>query len=32
VQIIGKIVLLYRPASKPNAKLSNLLRHEHVKG
>lgn len=26
VQIIGKIVLLYRPAKKPNPKLSNLLR------
>ena len=26
VQLIGKIALLYRPAKKPNAKLSNLLR------
>ena len=26
VQIIGKIVLLYRAAKKPNAKLSNILR------
>ena len=31
VQIIGKIVLLYRPARKPNAKLSNLLRFSHLK-
>ncbi len=31
VQIIGKIVLLYRPAKKPNPKLSNLLRHSHLK-
>lgn len=31
VQIIGKIVLLYRPARKPNAKLSNLLRYSHLK-
>ena len=29
--IIGKIVLLYRPAKKPNAKLSNLLRYNHLK-
>jgi RNA-binding protein len=27
VQIIGKIVLLYRAAKKPHPKLSNLLRH-----
>ncbi len=26
VQIIGKIVLLYRAAKKPNPKLSNILR------
>lgn len=26
VQLIGKIALLYRPAKKPNPKLSNLLR------
>ena len=26
VQTIGKIVLLYRAAKKPNAKLSNILR------
>ena len=26
VQLIGKIALLYRPASKPNPRLSNLLR------
>ncbi len=26
VQTIGKIALLYRPAKKPNPKLSNLLR------
>lgn len=31
VQIIGKIVLLYRPAKKPNPKLSNLLR-SHLQG
>lgn len=27
VQVIGKIVLLYRAARKPHPKLSNLLRH-----
>ena len=32
VQIIGKIVLLYRPARKPNPKLSNLLRYSHLQG
>lgn len=26
VQAIGKIALIYRPAKKPNPKLSNLLR------
>ena len=26
VQIVGKIVLLYRAAKKPNPKLSNILR------
>ncbi|PKM22924.1 MAG: ribosome assembly RNA-binding protein YhbY [Gammaproteobacteria bacterium HGW-Gammaproteobacteria-14] len=26
VQLIGKIALLYRPAKRPNPKLSNLLR------
>lgn len=26
VQVVGKIVLLYRAAKKPNAKLSNILR------
>jgi RNA-binding protein len=31
VQIIGKIVLLYRPARKPSPKLSNLLRYSHLK-
>lgn len=31
VQIIGKMVLLYRPARKPNPKLSNLLRYSHLK-
>lgn len=31
VQIIGKIVLLYRPAKKPSPKLSNLLRFSHLK-
>lgn len=30
VQIIGKIVLLYRAARKPNPKLSNLLRNAHL--
>lgn len=30
VQIIGKVVVLYRPARKPNAKLSNLLRYNHL--
>jgi RNA-binding protein len=30
VQSIGKVVLLYRPARKPNAKLSNLLRYNHL--
>lgn len=32
VQVIGKIVLLYRPARKPNPKLSNLLRFSHLQG
>lgn len=31
VQVIGKIVLLHRPAKKPNPKLSNLLRFSHLK-
>lgn len=31
VQVIGKIVLLYRPARRPNPKLSNLLRYSHLK-
>ena len=31
VQVIGKIVLLYRPARKPDPRLSNLLRHSHIK-
>lgn len=26
IQAIGKIALIYRPAKKPNPKLSNLLR------
>ena len=30
VQSIGKVVLLYRPARKPNANLSNLLRYNHL--
>lgn len=30
VQIIGKMVLLYRPAKKPSVKLSNLLRFAHL--
>ena len=32
VQVIGKIVLLYRAAKKPNPKLSNLLRYSHLQG
>lgn len=28
VQMIGKMALLYRPAKKPNPKLSNLLRFQ----
>jgi RNA-binding protein len=32
VQIIGKIVLLYRPARKPDPRLSNLLRFSHLQG
>lgn len=31
VQVIGKMVLLYRPAKKPTVKLSNLLRFAHLK-
>ena len=27
IQRIGNIALLYRPAQKPSAKLSNILRH-----
>ena len=30
VQKIGKIVLLYKKASKQNPKLSNLVRHAHL--
>lgn len=30
VQVIGKIVLLYRAARKPSPKLSNLLRNAHL--
>ncbi|HET8850529.1 MAG TPA: ribosome assembly RNA-binding protein YhbY [Marinobacter sp.] len=29
VQTIGKIAVILRRASKPNPKLSNLLRHKH---
>lgn len=29
-QSIGKVLLLYRPAKKPNPKLSNLLRHQSL--
>lgn len=29
-QIIGKMALLYRPAKKPNPKLSNLLRFSEI--
>lgn len=32
VQVIGKIVLLYRPAKKANPKLSNLIRYQHLQG
>ncbi len=28
VQVIGKVAVLYRPAKKPNPKLSNLLRYQ----
>jgi RNA-binding protein len=30
VQTIGKIALLYKKATKQNAKLSNLVRHAHL--
>ena len=29
-QTIGMVVVLYRPAKKPNPKLSNLLRFEEI--
>ncbi len=29
VQRIGKMLLLYRAAERPNPKLSNILRHQH---
>ncbi|MCG8315348.1 MAG: ribosome assembly RNA-binding protein YhbY [Pseudomonadales bacterium] len=29
-QTIGKVALIYRPAKKPNPKLSNLLRNQEV--
>lgn len=29
-QTIGKVVVLYRPAKKPNPKLSNLLRFQEL--
>jgi RNA-binding protein len=29
-QTIGKVVVLYRPAKKPNPKLSNLLRFAEI--
>jgi RNA-binding protein len=32
VQVIGKIVLLYRRAKKPDPKLSNVLRHAALGG
>lgn len=31
VQSIGKVVVLYRRAAKPDARLSNLLRYAHLK-
>lgn len=30
VQIIGKLVLLYRAAKQPHPKLSNVMRHNHA--
>jgi RNA-binding protein len=30
VQIIGKLVLLYRAAKLPHPKLSNVMRHNHA--
>ena len=30
IQSIGKTALLFRPASQPNPKLSNLLRHGNL--
>lgn len=30
VQTIGKVVLLVRRVTKPNPKLSNILRHSHL--
>lgn len=30
VQIIGKLVLLYRAAKQPHPKLSNIMRHNHA--
>jgi RNA-binding protein len=32
IQTVGKIALLYRPARKPNPRLSNLLRYQHLAG
>ena len=28
IQVIGKTALIFRPADKPNPKLSNILRHQ----
>ena len=30
VQVIGKMAILLRPAKKPNAQLSNLVRHKNM--
>jgi RNA-binding protein len=30
IQRIGNIALLYRPAQKPSAKLSNILRYQNA--
>ena len=30
VQLVGHVALLYRPARKPNPKLSNLQRHKEL--
>ena len=30
IQLIGHVALIYRAAQRPNAKLSNLLRHQEL--